>query len=155
LLGLNSYGALSAWRKPDVRATARRRAARGRPRSDPDDRQRRERRRKELVDALAAEALLKPGTILVDPDGIARERGSSDCRVTRSDPVGADLLVETTLSENALRLMSAAKDDEVAIFDNSSEGEPTVVARGLRCDLEYVVPEPRWLSNAIGDRGER
>lgn len=126
--------------------------------------------------------------------------------------VGADLLVETTLSgKNALRLMGAAKArgyevrllyvgtndvtinvariarrvmagghdvpekdvirrygrslanltaaiaraDEIAIFDNSGDGGPRVVARGLRCDLEYVTSEPRWLSDAIGDRGDR
>jgi hypothetical protein len=47
-----------------------------------------------------------------------------------------------------------ARADEVAIFDNSSEAGPTAVARGLRCDLEYVVPEPRWLSNAIRARSD-
>ncbi len=163
---------------------------------------------------------MEPGTILIDPDAIARERGLSEVAAGREATrliadrlaVGADLLVETTLSgKNALRLMATAKArgydvrllyvgtedvainvariarrvmagghdvpekdvirrygrglanltaalaraDEVAIFDNSSEGGPTVVARGLRCDLEYVVPEPRWLSDAIGDHGDR
>jgi predicted ABC-type ATPase len=56
-------------------------------------------------------------------------------------------------SENLTTAMARA--DEVAIFDNSSEGGPAVVARGVRCDLEYVVPEPRWLSDAINSSSDR
>jgi predicted ABC-type ATPase len=113
--------------------------------------------------------MLNPGTVLIDPDALARERGLNAVSAGRAVlslvrehlAAGSDLLVETTLAgHNTLRLMTQAHAHgyDVRLLYVGT-GDPTInlarigpilIAIGMNGTLEASRAIPGWLGGIPG-----